>query len=384
MAIGTLALKNLKRNKTRTALTLLSVASALLLLCLLWAFLEAMQSVEGADDTRVVVRSAISLATLLPEAYWQKIRTIPHVQAVTPLNWYQGTFKDDRPENFFPRFATDPATLFEVFPEYQMPDDQKKAWAAERGSFIAGKELVDKYSWKIGSPISIKGDIYPFDLTNIVLRGIYTVPNAPVQERQIFFHRQYLEEAIGNRGLIGTYFLRLDTSDSVPTVVTAAEKMFENSDSQVRAETEKAFNLSFLEMIGNIRLLFGAIGLAVVISIFFITANTMAMSARERTGEMAVLKTLGFGGGQVMSLVVIESLAVGIAGALLGCGLAFGLVGALAKAAEKVFPVFSTISMTPKIWGIGLGVGIAIGLLAGLVPAIAASRLRIADALRRV
>lgn len=384
MAIGTLALKNLKRNKTRTALTLLSVASALLLLCLLWAFLEAMQGVEAADDTRVVVRSAVSLATLLPEAYWQKIATIPHVQAVTPLNWYQGTFIDDRPENFFPRFASDPATLFKVFPEYQMPEDQRQAWAAERGSFIAGKSLADKYGWKIGKPISIKGDIYPFDLTNITLRGIFTVPNLPTQEKQIFFHRQYLEEAIGNRGLIGTYFLRLDKSDSVPGVVATAEKMFENSDAQVRAETEKAFNLSFLEMIGNIRFLFGAIGLAVVISIFFITANTMAMAARERTGEMAVLKTLGFSGNQVLTLVVLESLAVGVFGALLGCALAFALVGGLAKAAESVFPVFSTIAVTPKVWGIGLGVGLAIGLLSGLFPAIAASRMRIADALRRI
>ncbi len=384
MAIGTLALKNLKRNKMRTALTLLSVASALLLLCLLWAFLEAMSSAEGADDTRVVVRSAVSLATTLPEAYWPRIETIPHVQAVTPLNWYQGTYIDDRPENFFPRFATDPATLFKVFPEYQMPEDQKQAWAAERSAFVAGKALADKYGWKIGKSITIKGDIYPFDLKNIVLRGIYSVPATPSQERQLFFHRKYMEEAIGNRGIVGTYFLRLDSPDSVPSVVSTAEKMFENSDAQVRAETEKAFNLSFLEMIGNIRLLFGAIGLAVVISIFFITANTMAMAARERTGEMAVLKTLGFSGNQVLTLVVLESLAVGIFGALLGCGLAFVLVGGLAKAAEKVFPVFSTIAMTPKVWGIGLGVGLAIGLLSGLVPAIAASRMRIADALRRI
>jgi putative ABC transport system permease protein len=170
----------------------------------------------------------------------------------------------------------------------------------------------------------------------------------------------------------------------VPSVVATAEKMFENSDAQVRAETEKAFNLSFLEMIGNIRFLFGAIGLAVVISIFFITANTMAMAARERTGEMAVLKTLGFSGGQVLTLVVLESLAVGVFGALLGCALAFALVGGLAKAAESVFPVFSTIAVTPKVWGIGLGVGLAIGLLSGLFPAIAASRMRIADALRRI
>jgi putative ABC transport system permease protein len=170
----------------------------------------------------------------------------------------------------------------------------------------------------------------------------------------------------------------------VPGVISTAEKMFENSDAQVRAETEKAFQLSFLEMIGNIRLLFGAIGLAVIVSIFFITANTMAMSARERTGEMAVLKTLGFSRGQVLSLVVLESLAVGLLGALLGCVLGASLLSLVAKGLDKVFPIFGTLAMTPRTWAVGLGVGLAIGLLSGLVPALGAARLRIADGLRRV
>jgi putative ABC transport system permease protein len=378
-----LALRNLLRNKRRTILTVLSLVSALLLLCFLTAFLDVIATTEGAAANRIVVRSSVSLATLLPEAYWERLKTLPHVEAVTPLNWFQGIYKDAKMDNFFPRFSSDPATLFAVFPLYQMSVEEKKAWAAERGAFIAGKTLADKYHWKIGDQIFIKGDIYPVDL-NLTLRGIYTVPDTPSQERQIFFHRKYLEEALKNPGLVGTYFLKIDSPQSVTPVVKASEAMFANSDFQVRAETEKAFQLSFMEMMGNIRLLFGAIGLAVVISIFFITANTMAMAARERTTEVGVLKTLGFRNGQVMGMVILESLAVGILGAACGLTLAALSIKLLAAMAGKFFPLFGTFRMTPRTWGVGLGVGLVIGLLSGLVPAVSASRLRIANALRRV
>jgi putative ABC transport system permease protein len=378
-----LALRNLLRNKRRTFLTLASLVMALFLLSFLTSFLGLMESAQGASDNRIVVRSAISLANPLPEAYWQKLKTLEHVKAITPFNWFQGTYKDDRPENFFPRFSSDPETLFQVYPEYAMSDAEKDAWRKDRAGFIAGKALVDKYKWKIGDPISIKGDIYPVDLT-LTLRGIFTIADQPSLEKQIFFHRRYLEEAMGNPWIIGTYFLLIDSPDSVATVTRAAEAMFVNSAFQVRAETEKAFNLSFLEMMGNVRLLFSAIGLAVVVSIFFIVANTMAMAARERTTEVAVLKTLGFRQGQVVSLVLFESVAVGLLGAVLGCAVAAGVLGGAAKALEKIFPFFGTLSMTPTAWRNGILVGLAVGLLSGLIPAITASRLKIVDALRRV
>lgn len=378
-----LALRNLLRNKLRTVLTVLSLVMALVLLCFLTAFLDLLENTSAAADNRIVVRSAISLATTLPEAYERRLATLAHVDGVTPLNWYQGTYKDDRPENFFPRFSTDPATVFEVFSELQIPPAELAAWQADRAGFVAGKTMADKYGWKIGDQIFIKGDIYPVDV-NLTLRGIFTAPTTPSSEKQIFFHRRYLEEALGNPGIVGTYFLAIDSPDNVAAVTKAAEAMFANSDAQVRAETEKAFQLSFLEMMGNVRLLFTAIGLAVIVSILFIVANTMAMAARERTTEVAVLKTLGFGQGQVLSLVLLESLFVGLLGALLGCGLAAGLIAGLAGALEKVIPLFGTLAMTPRAWSIGLGLGLLVGLLSGLAPAVSAARLNIVDALRRV
>jgi putative ABC transport system permease protein len=378
-----LALRNLLRNKLRTSLTVASLMLALLLLSLLMAFLDLLASTEGASDNRIIVRSAISLATLLPESYWQRLESLEHVRAVTPLNWFQGTYKNDRPENFFPRFAADPGTLFKVYPELRIDPEQQRAWAADRRGFVAGKALAAKYGWKIGDSIFIKGDIYPMDV-NLVLRGIFTQPDIPDQEKVLYFQRKYLEEGIGNRGLIGTYVLRIDSPASEVAVRKAAQARFENSDFQVRAETEKAFQLSFAEMMGNVKLLFTVIGLAAVISIFFITANTMAMAARERTAEVGVLKTLGFGSGQLLRLVLAESVAVGLLGAAFGCGVAALLMPLVRAGLAKMMPVFGTLRMGAGNWAVGLAIGLVIGLASGAGPAIAAARLRIVDAVRRV
>ncbi|HYL05030.1 MAG TPA: ABC transporter permease [Thermoanaerobaculia bacterium] len=378
-----LALRNLLRNKLRTMLTVASLMFALLLLSLLMAFLDLLGSTSGASDNRVIVRSAISLATLLPESYWHQVESLPHVQAVTPLNWFHGVYKDERPENFFPRFAADPATVFKVYPELRISPEEQQAWAADRRGFVAGKALATKYGWRLGDSIFIKGDIYPMDV-NLVLRGIFTRPGNADQEKVLYFHRQYLEEGIGKRGLIGTYVVRIDSPASEVAVRKAAEAKFENSDFQVRAETEKAFQLSFAEMMGNVKLLFTAIGLAAVISIFFITANTMAMAARERTAEVGVLKTLGFGRGQLLRLVLGESLAVGVLGAVLGCGLCALLLPKVGAALASFMPMFGTLRMSGGNWATGLGIGVAGGLLSGVGPAFAAARLRIVDAVRRV
>jgi putative ABC transport system permease protein len=345
--------------------------------------LSSMERAEGSADNRIVIRSKISLTFDLPESYWERVKTLPHTLAVTPLSWYQGVYIDNRPENFFPRFACDPATLLDVFREMELPDTEKVAWEAERDSFIAGKKLADKYGWKIGDRIAIKGDIYPVDV-DLVLRGIFVVPATPTQERQVFFHRKYLEEALDNPGIVGTYWLLVEGPDVVPGVIAAAEAMFVNSEMPVRAETEKAFQLSFLEMLGNVRVLFGAIGLAVVVSILFITANTMAMTARERTNEVAVLKTLGYRRRQVVGLVLGESVAVGLVGACAGAALSAGFLGALASAMAESFPFFGTLYVTPGVAGTAVAVGLAVGLLAGWFPAAQAARLRIADGLRRV
>ena len=380
--IPKLAWRNLTRNRRRTLLTIGSVTVALMLLSMLMAVLDAMERAEGAADNRLVVRHAISLTFDLPESYWEKLRGLEHVVAVTPLTWFGGTYIDDRPQNFFAQFACDPQTVLDIWPEYQTAPEELQAFRSERTAFIAGAALAERYGWKSGDRIVLKGTIYPTNM-ELTLRGTFREPNAPAAERTIFFHRKYLEEALGNPGLAGTFWLRLDSTDYIAQVVQQSEAMFENSQAQVRTETEKAFQLSFLEMLGNVRLFFGAIGCAIVVSILFMTANTMAMAARERTPEVAVLKTLGYRRRQVMTLVLLESALVGLAGAGLGIGLAAALLGGLGKALEENFALFGTLKITPWVAWIGLAVGAGVGVVSGGFPAFEAVRLRIVDGLRR-
>lgn len=375
--------KNLRRNKIRTFLTLASVGLALFILTFLGAVLDAMETAQGTAENRVVVRHAVSLTFSLPESYRQRLESLDNVEEVTYLNWFGGTYKDQRPENFFPRFGVEPATLLNVFPEYEISDEHMQAFTEDRSSFIAGKSLAEAQGWELGDTITVKGDIYPVDL-ELTLRGLFEQPDALSQEKQIFFHRRYVEEATGNPGVIGTYWLRLGSADQVPGVVKNAEAMFANSAAPVRAETEEAFALSFLEMLGNIRLLFASIGLAIVISILFITANTMAMAARDRVREVAVLRTLGFQRSQVTGLVLGESILVGVLGAVLGAGGAVFLIGGAAKAAENVFPALGAMQPTPGMVGTSLAIGLVIGLLSGALPAWSASRIDIVEGLRKV
>lgn len=374
--------RNLTRNKMRTFLTVASVGLALFILCLLSALLQAMEGAEGAAANRVVARHAVSLTFALPENYWEKLRRLEHVIEVTPLNWYQGQYIDDKPENFFPRFSADPETLFKVFDDNLISPEHLQAFKDDRAGFIAGKTLADKYGWKLGDQINIKGDIYPVDL-QINLRGIFENPKVRSGERQIFFQRRYLEEATNNPGQVGTYWLKLDSPNSVTAVVRAAEEMFANSDAPVRAETEEAFQLSFLEMMGNVRLLLGSIGLAIVVSILFITANTMAMAARDRTREVAVLRTLGFRTGQVTGLVLGEAVLVAVLGAFFGTGLAWAVLRA-ASGVLADFGLFGNLAIGPGLFGVALATGAVIGLLSGLLPAVTAARTDIVDGLRKV
>ena len=374
--------RNLIRNPMRTFLTIASVGLALFILCLLAALLKAMEGTEGTAANRMVVRHAVSLTFTLPESYGEKLRRLDHVLEVTTLNWYQGQYIDDKPENFFPRFSSEPDTLFEVFDDNLIPPDQLQAFKDDRAGFVAGKTLADKYGWKLGDQITIKGDIYPVDV-QLNMVGIFENPKVRSSERQIFFQRRYLEEAMNNPGAVGTYWLKVDSPASVPAVVRAAEAMFANSDAPVRAETEEAFALSFLEMLGNVRLLLGSIGLAIVVSILFITANTMAMAARDRTREVAVLRTLGFRTGQVTGLVLGESVLVAVLGALFGTTLAW-LVVKIAAGALADFGVYGNLAVGPGLFGVALAAGGLIGFLSGLLPAVGAARTDIVDGLRKV
>lgn len=376
--------RNLLRNKVRTTLTIGSVVVALFVLTLLGSVLQAMTDVEDPTGaSRLIARNRISLTFQLPEAYGQRLASIPHVVAVSPQDWFQGVYVDRRRENQFPRFASDPESLLRVFPEIELPAEQAEAWKQDRRGFVTGAALAEEKGWELGDQITIEGDIYPVDL-ELTLRGVFTLPENPSQERVLYFQDRYLEEAMGNPGIVGFYWLLLDDPAAVPEVIQQAEAMFENSPAQLRVETQEAFILGFIEMLGNIRFLFGAIGLAVAISILLITANTMAMAARERTSEVAVLRTLGFGKGQVVVMVVLEAVLVGALGAGLGVLLASGALGGIQAALQSMGLVFNTLRASPERILLGIAIGVVIGLAAGAVPAWNAARLRIVDGLRQV
>lgn len=375
--------RNLLRNKRRTFLTMASLAMALFILSLLGVVNDAMDFAdESAIPDRLVVRNAISLTFPLPEAYEQRLRTIDNVVAVTPQNWFQGVYKDQRPENFFPRFTVEPETFRSVFYDYTWNEEEWETFAAQRTAFAAGRELTEIQGWSIGDMITIKGDIFPIDV-ELQLRAIFDF-DEPGQERQIFFHRRYVEEAMGNPGQNGTYWLLLDDPEAAPAVIAAAEAMFENSDNQVRAETAEAFAASFTEMLGNIQFFFSMIGLAIVISIFLITANTMAMAARERTTEVSVLRTLGFRRNQVLGMVIGESLAVGVLGSALGLGFTAVAIQGATPFLEQMGFGFGGFALDSEVLVTAVVIGIAVGLLSGVFPAVAAARLKIVDGLRRL
>lgn len=375
--------RNLLRNKRRTLLTVLSIAIALLLLSFLELLLTAMSGVNSTSANRLVVRNAISLTFMLPAAYEQRLRTLEHVQGITYMNWFQGQYIDNRPENMFPRFGTNPDTLLDVFPELAISPEEVEAWRADRAGFITGQALADDKGWELGDVISITGDIFPVNL-ELTLRGIFTNPDDNAVERVLYFDWQYVEEAMNNPGLVNTYYLLLDSPDFMNETIAQAEAMFENSPDQVRAETEAAFFLSFLEMIGNVQFLFSAIGLAVIASIFFITVNTMAMASRERTTEVAVLRTLGFTRASVLAIVLLESLAVGALGAVLGAALVPPIIGLISAMLESQGIVFAGLTLNSRTLTLVFGIGISLGLAAGLIPALQAMNMKIVDGLRRV
>ena len=375
--------RNLLRNKRRTILTVLSIAIALILLAFLDLLLAAMSGVNSASANRLVVRNAISLTFSLPAAYQQRLAALEHVEGITIMNWFQGRYIDDRPENFFPRFGTDPETFLNVFPELELSPDEADAWLAERTAFIAGRALAEEQGWELGDAIAIEGNIYPVDI-ELTLRGIFTHPTNDAQERQIYFNWQYVEEALNNPGEMNTFYLLLDSPDNMNDTIVQAEAMFENSPDQVRAETEAAFFLSFLEMIGNVQFLFSAIGFAVIASIFLITVNTMAMAARERTTEVAVLRTLGFTRSRVLAIVLFESLSVGVLGAAIGLAVMPVVTGVLTAVLESQGLAMSGMRLGARTPTLVMGIGVSLGLAAGLVPALQAMNMKIVDGLRRV
>lgn len=373
-------IKNIGRNKRRTTLTILSVSVSVFLLATMQAVMSAFGGVSQltGGEYRVVVRRNTSVADWMPEAYRQKIEQVPGVVLAYPSNWFGGIYKEDKPQYSFAQFYVDTKSLFDVQFEIQMSSEEKAAFQQERTAAIAGKALADKFHWKVGDVIDLKGAIYPVDL-RLTLRGIYTGP----QETTFYFHREYVEEALGRPGRVGQFRVKLDSPGSAARVMEEIDNLFRNSAYPTKTETEAAFAASFISMLGNVKALIGGIGLVVVFTITLIGANTMAMSARERVTEVAVMKALGFRPMLILTLILSEAVLIALFG------------GVLAALAAKVIYQFVGLGNVMAIFlqnfkigagtiVIALGSSALIGLVSGGIPAWNAARISIVDGLRRV
>ncbi len=378
MNIPSFILKNALRNKRRAGLSILSVAVSLfLLVTLLVALRELTLPAEGAGaELRVAVRNKISIANLLPARQLPIIERIPGVEAVTPFTWFGGKYKNEEAMTFA-QFAMDAKKLRSVFGEAKMETQAYEAFESERTGCVIGKISAEKYKLKVGDKITLESTVYPVTMEFKIV-GIYA---GTPDDRNMLFRQDYLNEAIGDSGYVGMWWLKVKSAEDMPGVIDAINKKFENTSAEVRAETERAFQLGFISMWGNIKLLVTLISSAVVFTLLLVTASTMSMAIRERFRELAILKAIGYRRRELFSFILAESFGLAMAGALIGVGGAYVLFtyGDVAKLTNGLFPYFE---VTPKIVGIGTLVAAGLGIVASIMPSIAVARMSVVEGLK--
>lgn len=377
---------NLKRKKLRTSLTLLSIIVAFVLFGLLMSIKQALTGgVSLAGSSRIIVQHKVSLIQLLPAAYKQRMERIPGVDLVSHQTWFGGRF-DARPKDWFMQCPVEPEAFLAMFPEYVLAPEQKQKWLQTRTGCIVGRVTAEKFGWKIGdkvpifSPLWTKADgsqTWEFDIV-----GIYDGRDKSSDRMSLFFRYDYFDEARrGAKGQVGWYYIRVKDPAQAAEVAKRVDAEFENSDYETKTAPEAAFAQAWVKQIGNVALITGSILGAVFFTILLVTANTMSQAVRERTGELGVLKALGFTNFQVLGLVLGESCLLALLGGALGLGLACIIVPGVAQALATMLPMFY---FPRRDLLFGAGICLALGLVTGIFPALAAMRLRVADALRRM
>jgi len=378
--------KNLGRRKLRTVLTVFSTIVAFVLFGLLAAVrLGFSAGVEVSGVDRMMVTHKVSIILPLPISYQETIRTMPGVQAITHANWFGGTYKD--PKNFFPQMAVDTTTFLDLYPEYRLPADQKKAWLADRTGAVVGRATANRFGFKVGDRIPLTAPWLRKDGTRsweFNLDGIYDGAQKETDTSALYFNYDHLKEALASASVanqVGWYIIRIADPARSQEVARRIDAQFANSSAETKTQTEKEMAQGFANQVGNIGTLVTWVVAAVFLTLLLVVANTMALSIRERMSELAVLKTLGFTHVQVMLLVLAESCFLALLGAILGLGIGTVVVAAIGKGLQQFVPVFF---VPPRALVLGLVLAFLLGLVAGLPPAVQALRLRIVEALRRV
>jgi putative ABC transport system permease protein len=378
--------RNLGRRKIRTIFTLLSVFVAFVLFGILMAIRVAFSgtiTLSGAE--RIVMIDKISLINPIPLSYQQRIRSVEGVRDITHANWFGGIYQDQK--NFFANMAVDPESWLRIYPEVAMPEDQKKAWLADRTGAVVGVDTAKRFGWKIGDRVPLQGVIYrrpdgaPWEFT---IRGIYQSPEKGFDNSQFFFHYNYMNETLRDQAYghdqVGWYVIKVaDPAQSEPLALKL-DSMFANSPSETKTATEKAFVAGFAKQIGDIGQIMVWIATAVLFTILLVSANTMAQAIRERTNELGVLKTLGFSDGRILALVLAESCLVAFLGGAVGLGLSWLVVS---YAGDPTHGMIPPLYLPKSDLALGIAIVLTLGVATGLVPAMQASRLKIVDALRR-
>ncbi len=378
-------LKNLLRNRRRTILTVTSIAVSLFLVTTLRTVLTELESPPSTPESalRLITRHKVSLANTLPISYRAKIAQVNGVSAVVGEMWFGGVYKD--PKNFFPQFAVDTSQFFDVNADMQVPESQKEAFVADRTGALVGDNLAERFGWKVGDRVNLTGALFEFD-PELTVRGIYSAGSD--DGSSLFFHWEYFNEGMKIVGFVGsdftgTYSIRVRSAEEVPAVAAQVDELFRNSTAPTKTETEKAFVLGFLAMMGNVRLLITAISSVVIFTIVLVAANTMAMSIRERVREIGILKALGFRKVQILFLLVGESTLLSVTGALIG-SLGAKAIFSRFRISSFTAGFVQRFDVTAGTVALCIAIGILVGVLAAGVPAWQASRRRVVDALRGV
>ena len=381
MTLSSFIVKNAFRNKRRSILTVLSIGFSLLLLTLMMTLWRTFYMDNGSAESseRLVVRHKVSLTFALPGYYREKIRAVPGVVGVVPVSWFGGLYKDDKPENFFAQFGTDPDEFFKVYRDITISPEEVKEWQRDRQGVIVDSTLAKKYKWKLGDRIVLKGTIYPVDL-ELNIRGIFT---SQPDDQSVYFNTKYVEESVDFfKGKAGTFGILADNPQDVSKISVAVDDMFHNSPQPTKTESEKAFGLEFVAMLGNVKAFILSICSAVVFATLLVSANTMAMSIRERTREVAVLKTLGFTRATVLVLFVAEAATIALIGGMLG---ALGAAGLIHLAASKTSANFFPLSpVSAGTIALSMFVAAIVGFLSAVVPSYRASQTNIVEGLRHI
>lgn len=381
MKFARLVFANLFRKKVRLLLTIGSIGVALFLFAFLGVVSDAFnrgKDVAGVD--RLIAINRTSIINTIPLSYQDKILRIPGIKAITHDNWFGGVYQDEK--NFFPQFVIDPQNQREVYPEFVVPDDQWATFLKDRQGAIVGARTMKRFGWKIGDRIPIKTTLYGGGSWEFNIDGVYTGKRPVDDDTQFWFQWDYFEEKVPERvkGQIGWYIMRVDDPNDSARIAKAIDSEFANSPNETKTETESAFQAGWANQMGNIKFLITSIGTVVFFTLLLVTGNTMAISVRERTGELAILKAIGFPDRTILGFVLSESVMIALGGCV---GLLFAIVAIpiLSYATTGLLP---PLLLKPRVLVYGFVAAIVVGLVSAILPGLGAMHLRVVDALRRV